>query len=257
MSPAWTVELLKARRSPVMRTALVAMALVAPFFAVGAALLAADGTSSGSLAGAKVATMVHGVGWVAVSGAFGQVVTVLWLLGTGVVAAWICGREYSDRTLGQLLGIPTPASKIAAAKLGVVVLGAGVAALAAGILVLIGGLAAGMGAPEAGDLQALVAGVLAAIASAWTALPFAWVATVGKGYLPAVGALLAVVMVTQVVVLLGGGSWFPWAVPSLLVGAGGEQAAASVGVLGVVLVAVVGAAAWAATVRTWSRLQLV
>ena len=114
-----------------------------------------------------------------------------------------------------------------------------------------------MGPPAVGDLQTMGAGVLAGVAGAWLALPFAWVATVGRGYLPAVGALLGIVMVSQVVVLLGGGSWFPWAVPSLLVGAGGAEAAADVSALGVVLVVGVGAAAWASTVTTWSRLQLV
>ncbi|MGY4642875.1 ABC transporter permease [Cellulomonas sp. URHB0016] len=256
MSAAWTVELLKMRRSPVTRTAFTAMAGVAAFFSVGAALLTAHGTGSGTLTGAKVAAMVDGVGWAAVSSAFGQVVSVLWLLGTGVVAAWVCGREYSDRTLGQLLALPTRSSRVAAAKLGVTLLAATLAAVTAAFLALGGGLVAGIGLPGAHDLRDLAAGVLAAVAAAWLALPFAWVATVGKGYLPAVGALLGVVMVSQVVVLLGGGSWFPWSVPSLLVGTGGDRAATAVSPLGVVLVGVVGAAAWLATVRTWSQLEL-
>ncbi|MDQ0374633.1 ABC transporter permease [Cellulomonas humilata] len=257
MSPAWTVELLKVRKSPVTRTAFGAMAAIAAFFSVGAALLAARGTAEGSLAGAKVAAMVDGVGWSAVGGAFGQIVSVLWLLGTGVVAAWTCGREYSDRTLGQLLALPTPSSRIATAKLGSVMLASSVAAVAGALLALVSGVVAGMGPPAVGDLQTMGAGVLAGVAGAWLALPFAWVGTVGRGYLPAVGALLGIVMVSQVVVLLGGGSWFPWAVPSLLVGAGGAEAAADVSALGVVLVVGVGAAAWASTVTTWSRLQLV
>ncbi len=109
--------------------------------------------------------------------------------------------------------------------------------------------------PTPRELAALGDGVLAATASAWLALPFAWVATVGRGYLPAVGALLGTVMVSQVVVLLGGGAWFPWAVPSLLVGSAGEAGAAGVAGVGVGLVALVGAVAWWGTVRTWSRLQ--
>jgi ABC-2 type transport system permease protein len=257
MSAAWTVEVLKVRRSPVTRTAFAAMAVVAAFFSVGAAALAEQDAADGSLAGAKIATMVEGTGWVAVSGAFGQVVAVLWLLGTGVVAAWTSGREFSDRTLGQLLALPTPASRIAAAKLGTVMLASSGAAAVAALLALAGGVVVGMGTPGPDELRSLGAGVLAGVASAWLALPFAWVATVGKGYLPAVGALLGVIMASQVVVLLGGGSWFPWAVPSLLVGAGGSEAAAAVSVVGVVLVVAVGAGAWAATTRTWSRLQLV
>ncbi|WP_028047958.1 ABC transporter permease [Cellulomonas sp. URHE0023] len=255
MSAAWTVEMLKVRRSPVTRTAFAAMALVAAFFSVGAAALVDQGSTDGSLAGAKIATMVEGTGWVAVSSAFGQVVAVLWLLGTGVVAAWTCGREFSDRTLGQLLALPTPASRIAGAKLGAVMLASSGTVVVAAMMALVAGVVVGMGAPSTDEVRTLAAGVLAGVASAWLALPFAWVATRGKGYLPAVGALLAVIMVSQVVVLLGGGSWFPWAVPSLLVGAGGGETAA-VTALGVALVVAVGAGAWAATVRTWSHLQL-
>ncbi|WP_315094217.1 ABC transporter permease [uncultured Cellulomonas sp.] len=257
MSRAWAVEMLKVRRSPVTRTAFATMAAVAAFFSVGAATLAQQGAAGGSLAGAKVATMVEGTGWVAVSGAFGQVVPVLWLLGTGVVAAWACGREFSDRTLAQLLALPTPASRIAAAKLGSVLLASSVTAVVAALMALVGGVVVGMGPPDPNALRTLGAGVLSGVASAWLALPFAWVATVGRGYLPAVGALLGVIMTSQVVVLLGGGSWFPWAVPSLLMGAGGAEAAAAVSTVGLALVVAVGVGAWAATVRTWSRLQLV
>jgi ABC-2 type transport system permease protein len=257
VSAAWTVELLKLRRSPVSRTAFATMALVGATFSVGAALLAATGSDDGSLAGAKIAALVQGDGMAAVSGAFAQVVSVLWLLGSGVVAAWTCGREYSDRTLGQLLALPTPAARIATAKLGSVLLASALTVVASALLAVAGGLLTGLGPPDAADLRVLGGGVVAAIACAWLALPFAWAATAGKGYLPAVGALLGVVMVSQVVVLLGGGSWFPWSVPSLLVGTGGDQAATDVSVLGIVLVVVVGAGAWAATVRAWSRLELV
>ena len=99
----------------------------------------------GSLAGAKVAAMVEGVGWSAVSGAFGQIVSVLWLLGTGVVAAWTCGREYSDRTLGQLLALPTPSARIATAKLRGDSCGRSWPSERA--LLLVGGCGAGIGAP--------------------------------------------------------------------------------------------------------------
>ena len=259
MSAAWTTELLKLRRSPVTRVAFAAMALIAPVFAVGAALLVARGTATGdgSVAGAKIAAMVQGTGWDAVTGGFGQVVSVLWLLGTGLVAAWSCGREHSDRTLGQLLALPTSAGRIAVAKLGSVLVWATSCVLVAAGLALASGTVAGFGAPSAADLLAVVRGVIAGIACAWLALPFAWVATVGRGYLPAIGALLGVILVSQVVVLLGGGSWFPWAVPALLVGTGGAEAAVSVSGVGVLLVVVVGAAASGATVRAWSRLQLV
>ncbi len=53
----------------------------------------------------------------------------------------------------------------------------------------------------------------------------AFFASSGRGYLPALGFVILTVILAQVVVVLGYGSAFPWAVPALHSWAGGEEAA--------------------------------
>jgi ABC-2 type transport system permease protein len=71
----------------------------------------------------------------------------------------------------------------------------------------------------AGLLRGIVHGLTVLLATAaMTVLliaPFALVASAGRGYLAAVGAIFAAVFVAQVVVLLGYGQYFPWSVPAL------------------------------------------
>ncbi len=98
--------------------------------------------------------------------------------------------------------------------------------------------------------------------TAWTAgllavalsLPFGWAASVTRSQLGTVGVLIGVVMVTQVVVVLGGGGWFPYAIPSLLTGMGGADAAV-IAPAALVLTAAVGPLGLAAVARRWVRLD--
>ena len=86
------------------------------------------------------------------------------------------------------------------------------------------------------------------------ALPFAAVATATRSALATVGALIGVVALTQVVVLVGAGAWFPFAVPSLWTGTGGPGAAAEIGGGALALTAAVAPAAAVLVVAQWRRL---
>jgi ABC-2 type transport system permease protein len=68
--------------------------------------------------------------------------------------------------------------------------------------------------------------VYAATASMTIALtlPLAWAASAGRGYLPAIGVMVLLVFLAQVLSVLGLGPWFPWAAPALLSGAAGPKA---------------------------------
>ena len=81
-----------------------------------------------------------------------------------------------------------------------------------------------------------------------TVLAFA--ASVGRGYLAAVGVLFALVFVAQIVAALGFGHLFPFSVPGVFSGLGGPDRP-TVGPVGFALVAVVGAAGIGATLLWW------
>lgn len=53
--------------------------------------------------------------------------------------------------------------------------------------------------------------------------PFALAASIGRGYLAAVGVALATVFVSQIIATLGYGRYFPWPVPAMFSGIAGPD----------------------------------
>jgi ABC-2 type transport system permease protein len=251
---AWEVESLKLRRSPVARTCAAALvvgtcAIAAGFTAVGLG----EGTSQMAL---KVRPMLQGTGWQAYLGMLTQILSVATLLAVGVVVAWTVGREFTDGTVASLQALPTPPAAIARAKLATVMLGAVACALATLALALPLGLAIGLGAPGAGAVRAGAQALAVTLLTALLTLPLSFVASARRGYLPGVGALLGLVVVTQIAAVGGAGAWFPWAAPGLWAGMGGPEAAAGVTPAQLLLALPVGAAGVAATVRWWATAEL-
>jgi ABC-2 type transport system permease protein len=77
-------------------------------------------------------------------------------------------------------------------------------------------------------------------------------ASVGRGYLAEVAAMIAAVFAAQVIALLGYGQYFPWSVPALYTRLAGPDHDPP-GTLGFVLVALVGIAGIAATAAWWRQ----
>lgn len=251
---AWEVELLKLRRSPVARTS--ALVLVLGTAGLSAAFTAVGLGDGESQMAVKVRPMLQGEGWEAYLGMLGQILSVAMLLCVGVVVSWVVGREFTDGTIGSLLALPTPPRAVAMAKLGLVVLGGVACSVGAVLLALPAGALIGLGPPDLEALRAAGRVVLIGLLTTALALPVAAVASVRRGYLPGVGALLGLVVVTQVVTVAGAGGWFPWAAPGLWSGMGGAEAAAAVTTVQLLLPLLVGIAGAALTVGWWARAEL-
>jgi ABC-2 type transport system permease protein len=133
-----------------------------------------------------------------------------------LIASWVFGREYSDRTVKDLLALPTSRSAIVLAKF--VVVASWSAALTA-LSCLVGlGVGAAVGLPEASMQVILQGGVTVAIAACLTiavVTPTAFFASAGHGYLPPMGVALLVLFLVQVVGQAGWGDYFPWSIPAL------------------------------------------
>ncbi|CAM3418108.1 hypothetical protein [Isoptericola cucumis] len=256
LGTALRVEVLAWRRSTVQRVATPLLVLLVPLAAVGLTALARSGAVDG--AGApKLAAYATGDPATTHLGVAGQVLAVAALMAGGFAAAAVFGQPLADGRAGAYFGLATPRGTVALAR-GLVVL----AWTAACVLVAIGltvALSAAVTAAASGSFgstawaaagRALGAGVLAA----GLAVPFAAVATATRSPLATVGALIGVVALTQLVVLVGGGSWFPYAVPSLWTGTGGPAAAAGVGGGALALTAAVAPAGAALVVAQWRRL---
>lgn len=256
MNSAIRVEWLKMSRSRVTLVATILMGVLLPAMGLGFFTVAHSG-GTGAMA-VKAAAMLAGEGWVGYLGLIDQIAAVAVFIGAGVVVAWVFGREHADRTFQSLFSLSVSRGSVALAKF--VVLEAWVIALA--LLITSSSVMLGLGAGVGSDIVA--SGVVGAalrllaicVAGGSLALTVGYVASVGRGYLPAIGALIVIVAVAQVAVLFGTGGWFPFAVPGLAAVSGTpgipELTTVQLGLVPALVLAVV-----PLTVRWWRNAEVV
>jgi ABC-2 type transport system permease protein len=249
----WT-ETLKARRSRVpLLTALgfslaPAMGGLFMFILKDPARARAMGVVS-----AKAQIVAGTADWPTYLGLLAQATAVGGVVVFGMATAWVFGREFADRTVKELLALPTSRATIVSAKLVVVAAWCGaltVIVLALGLM--IGGVVGMPGWSEAVMWRG-VRDVSAAAALTVALMPaVAFAASAGRGYLPALGWVMLSVFLAQVVAATGWGDWFPWSVPALHAGLAGPRAS-QVGGHSYAVVAGALIAGLAATLVWWRR----
>lgn len=255
MRAAVRVEWWKLRRSRVVAVATALMAIVVPAMGLGFYHVALNG-GTGALAD-KAAIFLVDEGWVGFLRLIDQIAAVAVFLGVGVVAGWVFGREHADRTFSALFALAVSRAVVGAAKFVVVLTWAGFLSVAiVGVSVGLGLLAGiDMVDPLLVTAEATRLGLISMGASL-LALVAALVASIGRGYLPAIGALVLIIAVTQMAVLFGTGAWFPFAVPGLAA-VGGMEGLADPSAVQVFAVPAVAAAIMVSTVLWWSRAEVV
>jgi len=250
------VEWLKLRRSRQSWIITALLGVGVPALTTGFIAAATKGPPDSSLA-IKVNAMLIGEGWSAYLSMLAQLLSVTMLLGVGLVVAWSFGREFTDSTLASLFALPTSRSTIAAAKF-FALTGWSVGVCCVVMLVAFAFapvLALGMPTDEAmaGAIKVFAVGLSGCL----LALPLGFVASATRGYMGAVGALILIVVVTQVITVIGAGTWFPYAAPSLWAGMGGQSAAAQVQPYHLMLVPITAALGVAGTIVWWRRAQVI
>ncbi len=248
----WT-ETLKLRRSVVPAVTVAAFAVSA---AVGGLFMFIlqdpDRARAMGLLGTKASLASETADWPSYFGMLSQTVAVGGLLIFGLVMVWTFGREFSDRTVNDLLALPTTRTAIVTAKFVVTALWC----LMLGVLVSLFGLGIGAllrlpgwsGATAVAGIGTMLAAALMAVL---LTTPFGLAASIGRGYLAAVGVMFVVVFLSQIIAALGYGHLFPWSVPALFSGVAGEGRTMP-GPLGYGLVVLTGAAGAIATAVWWT-----
>jgi ABC-2 type transport system permease protein len=254
MRDALSVEFLKLRRSAVALISGLLIVFLVPVICFGLVSVV-EGSGTGLLA-EKVRALVTGSGWRAFGGLLDQFAASALFVGVSVVVIWCFGREFSDRTVGSLFALPVSRNVIAWAKLIVVV---GWSILVSTLMIL---FAAGLGAvggigpvnsTARGELSTvLVVAVLTSLLASTLALP----ASIGRGYLPAIGAMVLILMTAQLAVLFEAGGWYPYAAPGLWA-VTGNQGDLVVTATQLATAPVVAALVGVLTARWWQRFELV
>jgi ABC-2 type transport system permease protein len=153
-----------------------------------------------------------------------QAVAVGGMIIFSVITAWVFGREFSDRTVKELLSLPTSRGTIVGAKFIIVavwtltltVINYGVG-IWVGKQVAIPGWSAGL-------FQSASVDILGAGALTILLLPFvAFMASMGRGFMPAFGWIIFMVAISQISIVMGWGNLFPWSIPALFSGAAGPR----------------------------------
>jgi ABC-2 type transport system permease protein len=255
MRRAVTVELLKFRRSSVVLATTILIVVLVPLLCIGFVAIARSGGAGA--AALKAQAMVVGEGWDGYLGLLAQMVAVAMFIGPGVVVAWAFGREFSDRTFASLFALPVSRGSTAAAKFVVLLIWGFTlmvllltAAVLAGLLADVGPIHMAEVFPSLGRLA------LAGFLTATIALTIGLVASIGRGYLPAIGAIVLLTMAAQIAVLFGTGGWFPYAAPGLY-GLAGAEGVADVSAIQLLLVPITSAIIVWLTVRWWKRAEVV
>ena len=203
------------------------------------------------LLGAKAHAFSGAADWEGFFALMAQATAIGGFLIFAVLMTWLFGREFNERTVTDLLALPTSRSAVVVAKF----LVAATWMLALLLLVLAAALVIGaLLQLEAWSTTSVLDGAARVLAAGLMAFgvttPFAFVASAARGYLAAVAGIFATLLLAQLLSALGWGRVFPWAVPGLFAGTAGP-ASAEVGLPGVALVLATGLAGVVATEVHW------
>ncbi len=254
MRDALSVEFLKLRRSPVALVAGLLIVFLVPVMCFGLVSVV-EGSGAGLLA-EKVRALVIGSGWSAFGGLLDQLAASALFVGVSVVVVWCFGREFSDRTVGSLFALPVSRAGVAAAKL-IVVIGWSIF-VSAMMVVFAAGLGAvgGIGPLNSTARDELASVLVVAILTSLLASTLALPASIGRGYLPAIGVMVMILMTAQFAVLFEAGAWYPYAAPGLWAVAG-DQGDSAVTAAQLTTAPVLAGVVGALTVRWWQQFELV
>lgn len=162
----------------------------------------------------------------------GQIIAIGGFFLLVLAISWVFGREFADGTLKDMLAVPVRRSSILLAKF--IVVGLWSAGLT--LVIFIAGLLMGVllrlpsGSPVV-VLHGIGQVAITACLVIGVVLPFALFASLGRGYLLPISLAVLAVIMANLVVVLGWGEYFPWAVPMLYAQAKSPLAPLSFGVV--------------------------
>lgn len=163
------------------------------------------------------AQLMGNADWMSYFSLIGQAITIGGLIAFGFITSWIFGREYSDRTITDLLSLPISRTTIVLSKflitffwsflLSVFVF---IISLVVGYFVNIPGMT--MGLLLEGTKIYFIASSLTILLST----PVGLAASYGRGYLSPLGFIVITLIFAQIIVATGYGEYFPWSIPTII-----------------------------------------
>ncbi|MEZ4905427.1 MAG: ABC transporter permease [Spirosomataceae bacterium] len=221
---ALEAEFLKNKYSDILWVTFIAFGL-APLMGGTFILIIQDPEAMAKAGGlaAKAKAMNFEANWPSYLSLLTQAVGVGGIMVFGFVISWIFGREYSDGTAKDLLALPTSRTKILNAKFTIYLIWCLALVLSNLFIALFIGAFLKLPAPDTAVILAnLTDYFITTFLTVAIGFPIAFFAIWGKGYLAPLGFVAMAVVFAQVMAATGYGAYFPWSIPGLYSGAGGE-----------------------------------
>jgi len=225
LSALW-VETLKMRRSKVPLFSAIGFC-IAPLAGGLFMIILKDPEAAKSLGliTTKAQLLAGTADWSSFFGFMAQAVAAGGMVLFSIFTIWVFGREFSDRTVKELLALPSSREAIITAKFVLI----RIWSLVVTLLVFVVGILVGTWVVLPGwSAELLRDSFISIVGCALLTIPLmsfvAWIASAGRGYLPPFGWTIFTLAMANLVAVLGWGDWFPWAIPGLFSGAGGPRA---------------------------------
>jgi ABC-2 type transport system permease protein len=170
----------------------------------------------------------------------------LWIIGFAFTTCWIFGREYTDKTINDLLVKPVPKLNIAVSKFIVVLLwNSLLTVIMFTVVVLIGVYVGLVGGSATFILNYFLKIFATALLTMFVSTVSAFVANATKGYLAPIGVIFLIMLIVNIVENVGLSAYVPWTIPGLLLTNG------VLGPISILILAITGIAGFAGTVAVW------
>ena len=162
--------------------------------------------------------------WPNYFGLLTQGIAAIGLMGFGFVTSWVFGREYSDRTVKDILALPVSRTYIVVSKFIIITIWC----LLLTIVFMVSGLVFGNLIGISGWSGEIVLRLACkfTVVSLLTLLlitPVGFFASYGRGYLLPMGFVILTLLMANFTGLVGLGPYFPWAIPGIYSAPAGSE----------------------------------
>lgn len=187
-----------------------------------------------------------GIGWEPyLTDLLGSITAIL-VIGFSFTASWVFGREYTDKTISELLVKPVSKLYVVLSKFIIIFLWDVLMAFLMFAVVFIMGIFIGLSGGTwllimNSFLTFIAASLLTMVVSTISAL----LANVSKGYLAPIGFAFLIVVISNVVAQAGLAAFFPWTIPALFI------SKVPLGFASIAILAITGITGFVGTVAWW------
>jgi len=218
LNSALWAEYLKTRRSRVplfIAIGFALMPLTVAFFMV--IMKDPEGARRLGIIGLKAQLMVGSVDWSTYINMLSMGIMIGVLL-NALMASWMFGREHADRTIKDLLALPTSRSAIVTAKYIVFALYSLLMVVLVSVLgVFLGYIVSLPGLSSDVVLRGVSTILGVGVMNILLITPATLVAYAGRGYLPSMGFTFLMLALAQISEVIGYGMYFPYAIPAAFI----------------------------------------